>query len=528
MDRILRAVPFGMTVALLALAIVGMRWAIGRPSGGRLVAASFATAVADVEDQRRAVKATPPRLLPAENSTNDLLPVSPASRVVFTANFPTEKPAAESAASTGPELTVAPQASESVSATEKPVVESLSEMPIAETWPAADKAKPVESPRDPAEANASPLATAETAKDRSVPLERVAQQADRQIRHGIELAGRGAHFAARSEFIGALRLVAEGLDAERKSSVHGQALAAALTAMKEAEDFMPLGSRLEADVDLSGVIGAHSTPVLKSETGKVTPMIALRCYLTFAQTQFAVAAGREVAGSMALYAMGKLHSALAQNKRSPIAAPESKAVVFYQAALLVYPKNYMAANDLGVLLAQCGNNADARVMLEHSVSLSRQSTSWQNLVVVYRQLGQPALAERAAQQATMLRQAELAKRQASQGANGSVQWVDPQAFAQTSTNAPNSPVATPSPPVRAAGLPPGQQVAATNRPGAERTGPGVARNVGTPGNSRWGTEPIPGYSGAAPAVRSASDTYGPAPTPAAAGRMMWGAPPYQR
>ena len=103
---------------------------------------------------------------------------------------------------------------------------------------------------------------------------------------------------------------------------------------------------------------------------------------------------------MALHALGKLHGALAQKKGIPIVAPEAKAMVFYQAALLVYPKNYMAANDLGVLLAQCGNYAEARAMLEHSLSLCRQSTSWQNLAVVYRQLGQTALAARAGQQAT--------------------------------------------------------------------------------------------------------------------------------
>ena len=57
---------------------------------------------------------------------------------------------------------------------------------------------------------------------------------------------------------------------------------------------------------------------------------------------------------MALHALGKLHAALAQKKGSLVVAPESKAMVFYQAALLVYPNNYMAANDLGVLLAQCG------------------------------------------------------------------------------------------------------------------------------------------------------------------------------
>ena len=112
-------------------------------------------------------------------------------------------------------------------------------------------------------------------------------------------------------------------------------------------------------------------------------------------------------------------------------------MVFYQAALLAYPNNFMAANDLGVLLAQCGNYADARTMLEHSLALSPQSATWHNLAVVYGQLGQPALARQADQQAAMLQQAEMARRQTSLGtANNSVLWMDPQTFAQTSTNTP--------------------------------------------------------------------------------------------
>ena len=106
----------------------------------------------------------------------------------------------------------------------------------------------------------------------------------------------------------------------------------------------------------------------------------------------------------------------------------------------------MAANDLGVLLAQCGNYAEARTMLEHSLSLSPQSATWHNLAVVYGQLGQTALARQADQQAAMLQQAEAARRRTSPAAaNNSVQWVDPQTFAQTSTGAPNTPGAAPQP-----------------------------------------------------------------------------------
>ena len=197
-------------------------------------------------------------------------------------------------------------------------------------------------------------------------------------------------------------------------------------------------------------------------------------------------------------------------------APESKALVFYQAALLVYPKNFMAANDLGVLLAQCGRWADARTMLERSASLCPQSTNWQNLAAVYRQLGQTALADRAAGQATRCRQMELARRKTSPtGANDLVLWVDPQTFAQTSTNTPNAPGATPTPPARAGGLP---AEAIHVRPMARSA---AATNWSAPPS--W---PTTETNRAAPTAGPAPQGYPPAPTPAAAQRMSWGAGAY--
>ena len=279
--------------------------------------------------------------------------------------------------------------------------DALAEIPLTETAGsvAGDESADAGPSSESAPADSSPLRLGTNVKVRSWRLEQVAEQADRRTRHGFELAGRGAYFAARKEFVAALRLVAEGLDTEQETNVHTHALAAGLTAIKEAEDFLPSGSRVEADVDLPDIVAAHSTPVLQSGTEGLTPMMALRCYLTFAQEQFAAAAGHEVAGAMALHAMGKLHTALAAKKVVTVVAAESKAVVFFQAALLVCPKQFMAANDLGVLLGRCGNYADARTMLQYSLSLSPQAVGWQNLATVYRQLGEPKLAEQASRQA---------------------------------------------------------------------------------------------------------------------------------
>ena len=167
------------------------------------------------------------------------------------------------------------------------------------------------------------------------------------------MAGRGAYYAARSEFIAALRLVAQGLDTDRQTTVHGKCLAAGLTALKEAEDFIPRGSMVEANLDIPALVASHVTPALKdADNGQTTSLSALKSYLTYAQDQFALAADGELAGSMALRALGKLHDEMAKRQDAEIQAAVPKAIVFYQAALLVTPQNYMAANDLGVMFAR--------------------------------------------------------------------------------------------------------------------------------------------------------------------------------
>ena len=92
---------------------------------------------------------------------------------------------------------------------------------------------------------------------------------------------------------------------------------------------------------------------------KLTPLEALQCYFTCGQQQLGIAVGSELAGSMTLHALGKLHARLAGETKVVIRAAEPKAIVFYQAALLADPWNHMAANDLGVFLARSGRYEDA-------------------------------------------------------------------------------------------------------------------------------------------------------------------------
>lgn len=322
-----------------------------------------------------------------------------------------------------------------------PAPESALNLPrAAENAPGTPQT--VESRPAPSEALAPGLLLpASDPTQRSHNLELIASEADAHTRHGFELAGRGACFSARTEFVTALRLLAQALDTEGQTNVHSQALATGLSALREADDFLPSGPKLEADLDLVGLVGRHRTPVLKAAApSSLTPLTALQCYLTFAQEQLAAAAGREVAGSMALRGLGKLHETMAERRLQSVQVARPKAMAFYQAALLACPQNYLASNDLGVLLARHGRLEDARVALEHSLSIQQQPTVWHNLAVVYQQLGRADWAQRAQQRSLALGQAKPTSASGRTETPPRVQWLDPQTFSQTSPEVPGTPI----------------------------------------------------------------------------------------
>ncbi|NUQ66090.1 MAG: tetratricopeptide repeat protein [Pirellulales bacterium] len=291
-------------------------------------------------------------------------------------------------------------------------------------------------------------------------MEFIAREADAITRRAFELGGRNAYFSSRAEFVAALRLVAQGLDRDGRTQAYSQALANALTALSEADDFVPGAAQLEANLNLKSIVACHGTPVLKTaDLSNLTAMAASQFYLTFAQEQFGAASGGEVAASMALRGLGKLHETMADKKVQGIVAARPKAVTFFQSALLACPANHMASNDLGVMLARNGRLEDARTALEHSLLVSQQASTWHNLAVVYGQLGDPRSAERARRQAQSLTQATPGGRQGKSSETPVVQWVDPQTFAQRTTETPGAPAF--APPVRPA----------TNSTGATATTP---------------------------------------------------------
>lgn len=262
-------------------------------------------------------------------------------------------------------------------------------------------------------------------------LDAVNQRAEQTVRWAFNRAERGALYSARAQFAEALRSIAEALDVQRNTAAHARALSAGLRALDEVNDFVPRDVRSQADMNLQLMVDAHHTPVLKNRSLEgVTLATAQRMYLTYAQEQLAAAGGDQSVSSLALYGLGKVCTAPAALHGPRGKLDEGKAVVFYQSALIVDTQNFMAANELGVVLTKFGRWDDARNALEHAVAASGTPTSWRNLAVVCNRMGDQAKAAAARHQAD-LAVAQLQKAgHKMPDSKYAIETVDPETFAQ--------------------------------------------------------------------------------------------------
>jgi tetratricopeptide (TPR) repeat protein len=262
-------------------------------------------------------------------------------------------------------------------------------------------------------------------------MEAIGARAEELTRRGSSLAERGALYSARAEFIQALRLIAQSLDAQTGRQDHGRALAAGLRALKEADDFAPQGSQLDAELDVGRIVAGHRTPVLKvTAASGHTPLTALQCYYSFAQDRLAAACGGHPAGSAALYGLAKLQIALAGAADHEDTMYGPKAMTLHRAALLVNPQHHMAANELGVLLARYGQLQLARHALLQSIGARPRAETWHNLSVVHERLGEIQLAQQARREAELANRRTRDRRAAAHMSQvgALIRWVDAAEF----------------------------------------------------------------------------------------------------
>ena len=247
------------------------------------------------------------------------------------------------------------------------------------------------------------------------------------ISHARSLAQRGALFSARADVIQAERLITQAMDAMAGSAEHSQAMSAANIAMEEADDFLLRSGDATGEINVQLIADAHRTPILRD--GKATgmsPLAALQAYYGYAQRQLLKASGGLPIASDAFYWHGKICSTLVDGASGNTTSHNARAMVFHQAALEVNPNHYLAANELGVLMARFGQLEEAKKMLVHSVRVQPHVDGWHNLAVVHSRLGEAELAKQAEYERSLAQKAINAGR----GNRDSIQVVDSATFAR--------------------------------------------------------------------------------------------------
>jgi tetratricopeptide (TPR) repeat protein len=254
-------------------------------------------------------------------------------------------------------------------------------------------------------------------------MQAVADQARAMSERADRMAQKGMLFSARNELVQSLALVAQALDVQRGTSTHAAALAAGLTALAEAEDFRTAPGR-GGMIDVAEIARGHQTQLVQASG--LSPVVAQQQYYSFAQEQLTWAVAGEPAASRALFTLGKIQLAMAGEQADQQSLHAPRAMVLYQAALATDSGNYLAANELGVLLARFGQLQDARRALLHSVSIQPHAAGWHNLAIVHQRLGESELARLAENERRLLGQKSAGS------PAGGIEWVDPRTFAAQS------------------------------------------------------------------------------------------------
>ena len=283
----------------------------------------------------------------------------------------------------------------------------------------------------------------------------VSERANGIIDRGFEMAEKGAIYSAKTEFKQALRVLSQALDAHYGGQEFSAALAAGWTALEEADDFAAHGQQGPV-VNVELIVGLHQTPILKPyDLRPVSPVLAMQHYYVYAEEALLDACGHAPVASRAMFGLGKLHMVLGEISPSAERLHGPKAMAFHQVALLLDSQNYLAANELGVMLARCGKLPEARDMLQQSVALHPLPETWRNLSVVHQRLGEMTLASQS--HANWQYASQQSSVAAGAGAPA-VQWVTPQVFAQeTNRDTSEALLPQPAPLPRQAAAVPGQK-----------------------------------------------------------------------
>jgi tetratricopeptide (TPR) repeat protein len=350
---------------------------------------------------------------------------------------------------------------------------------VTEQQPSVAEQQPSPTEEQPSVAGQQPAVQAPAAQAQQLPpvkptrspaMVATLARADERVRHGIQLAQKGALYAARREFTTAIKLIAQANDVEHGTRQYTKAAIAGFLALKEANDLVGQSATL-GELDVARITAGHKTKVLDDiEQADLPPTVAAGFYYDYARQQLAEAIGPQTVGSIALYGLGKV-IVIGAGPNAQQLEYTGPAIALYQAALAAEPENYRAAHELGVLLASAGQLEAARELLMASAAKSPQPVIWRNLAVLHSRMGERDLAAQAQQRADAMKQTHADSK------SPQVDWVDPATFAATAT-----PGNQPAPPLS----PPGTPAATpTNPPQADAAPTESKANVARTRSSQW-------------------------------------------
>ena len=260
------------------------------------------------------------------------------------------------------------------------------------------------------------------------------------IEYGKSLARRGSAYAARDEFIQALRLLAIAKDNQSQSRQFTAAFRQAMNTVREAEDFVTATDPIGRE-SLEFIIDSHKSSLLtSSEIKKVGAIGAMQRYLNHAYQLLSWSAGKNPAAAEALFSLGKLNSELSKQSQGNNLSI-AKSILFHRSALACNPNHYHCANELGALMAKTGQLREARELFKQSLRVKQHPITWKNLAAVHAKLGEHHLAQLASREYTLSLNQQLPVE------NQSIHWIDSAEFNQINNNTPAKIARSPEKPV---------------------------------------------------------------------------------
>ncbi len=269
----------------------------------------------------------------------------------------------------------------------RPIVLPSPSRPSADTAtprPAVATSRPVAAPVRPA---ATPRVTSVNSTLHATRLRTQGRETLTRVHQSLK---RRSTHTANKQALEALHAIVASRDAAGETNVYGLRLQAALTAIREAEDFCGRYGNVD-HLALRRMIESHTTEALKDrDVSGLSAVKAVEIYLSVAKSNLVAASGGLPEAGDALLLLGHVHQKFEKNNSL---YNEAVALTLHQAAVEVQPASAIARRELGKTLMNQGLVAQAVDMFVLSNRLTPNRETTQLLLNAARRIGNVPLAE---------------------------------------------------------------------------------------------------------------------------------------